>query len=138
MHVVLAHDKFESIGKQRFQHLPQAIGRGALRRQRRDVEAIPLEPARSAANPLRLRHVIRGANQIEHVRVADLIPVAAQEAAAHALLLTRADLDAGDVKGRPWRRCLPENGNRERGHDTEGHQQPFHMKSPAVTVFSSP
>src|SRR5688500_3405757 len=71
-----------------------------FRRQRRDVEAIPLEPARPAGDSLRL-HVVRGANQIHHARVAHFITGAAQDAAAHAGLRTRADLDAGDVEGGP-------------------------------------
>jgi hypothetical protein len=134
---VLSNGQLETLGEQRFQHLAQAIRRRLFWRQRRDVEAVPFDPARPSGDPLR-QHAIGGTNQVHHRGVADFITGASQHAAAHARLGPGADRNARNIECRTRSGGLAQHRTREKCSNTGENQQALHWAlSPSRSSLSS-
>src|SRR5687768_401767 len=76
-------DQLETISEQHPEHRSQCLWLRAGRRERRQVETVQFEPGRPAHHLFGF-HAVSGTDQAEHGGVADLIAIAAQEAAARA------------------------------------------------------
>ena len=88
----------------------------------------PLEPARPAANLLRL-HVVGGSNQVDHRGIADFVTIATQLTAAHARLRPGAHLNARDVECGARGGRLAKYGTGEHGGDGDDGKEPFFIRN---------